>query len=123
MPLRLLPEKFYPYYALHLCHSYNSNLASRRNIGASITVAKPITKVWTMSLFTNVFNNHLKGIINRAPVDEAYTQAMFTPNNQFKFNEGWGGEISGFFRTKGLESGVMIMEPFVRFHRAHQSRS
>jgi hypothetical protein len=91
------------------------NLATRRNIGAAITLTKPITKVWTLTLFTNVYNNYFKGEINNAPVDIDYTAFSANMNNQFKFKKGWSGELSGFFRSKGLEGGTLITQPMGSF--------
>jgi hypothetical protein len=31
-------------------------------------------------------------------------------NNQFKFNKGWSAELSGFYRTKGVD-GQIIIQP------------
>jgi hypothetical protein len=33
--------------------------------------------------------------------------------NQFKWGKGWGAEVSGFYRTKGLE-GVIFIDPIVQ---------
>jgi hypothetical protein len=83
------------------------NLATSRNIGASITITKPVTKFWTLTFFTNVYNNYFKGEINGAPVDVDFTAFSSNLNNQFKFSKGWSGELSGFFRSKGIESGIL----------------
>ena len=36
------------------------------------------------------------------------TTLLLNLNNQFSFSKGWGGEISGFYRTKGVEGQVVI---------------
>ena len=33
---------------------------------------------------------------------------MFNVNNQFKFNKGWTAELSGWYRTKGVEGQILI---------------
>ena len=33
---------------------------------------------------------------------------MININNQFKFNKGWSAEVSGFYRTKGIEGQISI---------------
>ena len=91
------------------------NLATRRNIGAAITLTKPITRYWTMTFFTNIFNNYFEGVINKAPVDISYTAFSANMNNQFKFNKGWSAELSGFFRSKGLDGGTLVTKPMGTF--------
>ncbi len=92
------------------------NLATRRNIGASISYNKPLTKYWTISVFTNVYNNYYKGVINEAPLSVEFTAFNLNVNNQFRFKKGWSGEVSGFFRSKGLEGGgTLVTEPMGTF--------
>jgi hypothetical protein len=91
------------------------NLATRRNIGAAITLTKPITKVWTLTLFTNIYNNYFEGRINNAPVDIDFTAFSANMNNQFRFKNGWSAELSGFFRSKGLEGGTLVTQPLGSF--------
>lgn len=92
------------------------NLATRRNIGASISYNKPLTKYWTISVFTNVYNNYYQGVINEAPLSVEFTAFNMNVNNQFRFKKGWSGEISGFFRSKGLEGGgTLVTEPMGTF--------
>jgi hypothetical protein len=38
------------------------------------------------------------------------TTLLLNLNNQFSFSHGWGGEISGFYRTKGVE-GQLVIQP------------
>lgn len=33
---------------------------------------------------------------------------LFNVNNQFKFNKGWSAELSGWYRTKGVEGQILI---------------
>jgi hypothetical protein len=87
------------------------NLANRRNVGISVSLNKPITKVWSLSAFTNVFNNFFEGRINNAPISADYTAFTFNMNNQFKFKKAWSAELSGFFRSKMLEGGINIAQP------------
>jgi hypothetical protein len=91
------------------------NLATRRNIGASISYNKPLTKYWTISAFTNVYNNYFQGVINDAPLSVDFTAFMININNQFRFNKGWSAELSGFYRSKGLEGGTLVTEPMGTF--------
>jgi hypothetical protein len=91
------------------------NIATRRNIGLSISYNKPLTKWWTLSFFSNVFNNYFEGYINNAFLHTQYTSFMLNSSNQFKFKKGWSAEISGFYRSKTLETGLIVSQPMGMF--------
>ncbi len=88
-----------------------SNIASRRQLGISVNAAFPITKWWSNNFYTNIYNNQFQGIVNNEYVNADATTAMFNVNEQFKFNKGWGAELSGFYRTPGLE-GILKISGF-----------
>ncbi len=91
------------------------NIATRRNIGLSISYNKPLTKYWTMSAFANVFNNYFTGIINQKPITVDYSTFMINVSNQFRFNKGWSGDLSGFYRYKSLEAATIVALPMGMF--------
>jgi hypothetical protein len=99
------------------------NIAIRRNIGISISYNKPLTKIWTVSFFTNVYNNYFEGMINNALLHTDYTSFTVNLSNQFRFNKGWSGEISGFYRAKTLETGIIVSEPMGMFSLEPPSKS
>ena len=60
-------------------------------------------------VYTNYNYTHYSGTINNnEPIDIEATNLMVNVNNQFKFNGGWSGEISGWYRTKGAEGQILI---------------
>ncbi|MBL7744528.1 MAG: TonB-dependent receptor [Chitinophagaceae bacterium] len=87
------------------------NVAERTNIGLSINYNKPLTKWWTIGAFANIFNNHFEGFVNNLDLKADIATYMINMNHQFKFNKGWGAEVSGFYRSKILASGLIIGEP------------
>lgn len=87
------------------------NIAFSRNIGISISYNKPITKIWSINVFANGFNNYFEGTVNNAWLSADITSYMFNMSNQFKFNKGWAAEISGFYRSKTLETGMIVSNP------------
>ncbi len=87
------------------------NIARRRNVGIAISYNQPITKWWTVSLYGNVFNNQFTGFVNGLPLDAGFTAFMANMNNQFKFAKTWGGEISGFYRSKMQDGGLIVALP------------
>ncbi len=87
------------------------NIGKRDNAGIAISMQKPITKWWTPILYANFNYNHYSGILNKEPLNIEATNFLVNLNNQFKFGKGWSAELSGFYRTKGIE-GQLILFPF-----------
>lgn len=88
-----------------------SNIASRDQFGISMNAFVNITKWWSSNTYINVYNNRFKGIVNNEYVNVGATTGMANVNEQFKFSKGWGGEVSGFYRTPGLE-GILKLSGF-----------
>ncbi|MEJ7677455.1 MAG: outer membrane beta-barrel family protein [Segetibacter sp.] len=85
------------------------NLSSMKQFGVSVTANMPLTKWWNVNLYTNVFNNHYKGIYGTDPIDVQVTSFMGNMTNSFTMGKGWSAEVSGWFRSKGAE-GLLIAE-------------
>jgi iron complex outermembrane receptor protein len=79
------------------------NIANQRQFGISVNAAFPIAKWWTNNMYFNVYNNEFSGIINGDQVTIGGTSGMTNIMEQFKFNKGWGAEVSGFYRTTGVD--------------------
>lgn len=94
-----------------ITYQTKKNIASRRNIGLSISYNKPLTKYWTLNFYTNAYNSYFSGVINNKKLRVDYSSFMFNMSNQFKFNKGWGAEVSGFYRYKTLEGATILSEP------------
>lgn len=88
-----------------------SNIAKQQQFGLSVNAYKQLTKWWSGNIWANVYNNKFTGIINDTTV--SLSAATFETNisNQFKFEKGWSAEISGFYRTGGLDD-VFLLKPF-----------
>ena len=80
-----------------------SNIASQKNLSLSVSANIPVTKWWRANIYTNVFRNHFKGVVNNGPIDVSGTTGMANFSNSFTFKKGWGAEVSGFYRTKSIE--------------------
>ena len=88
-----------------------ANIASRKQVGLSISAYKELTKWWSGNVYVNVYNNHFKGIVNKGDyISIGITGLMAQVQQQFKWGNGWGAEVSGFYRTKSLE-GVIFIAP------------
>ena len=92
-----------------------ANIASSEQVGLAITANKSITKWWSGNIYANVYNNHFKGIVGTEPISLGATSFMVQLQQQFKFNKGWAAEVSGFYRSKGLE-GVIYIKPIAQLN-------
>jgi len=88
-----------------------ANIAKQRQFGISMNASHPVTKWWKSNMYVNVFNNKFEGIVNNEFVTIDATTLMLNGSQQFQFSKTWSGEISGFFRTQGIE-GVIHAKPF-----------
>ncbi|MEQ1677870.1 MAG: outer membrane beta-barrel family protein, partial [Chitinophagaceae bacterium] len=88
-----------------------SNIASRDQFGISVNAGGQLKKWWTANLWTNLYNNHYKGIVNGDYISIGATTFQANLTNQFKFNKGWGAELSGFY-TSPLTEGVFQIRSF-----------
>jgi hypothetical protein len=87
------------------------NVARFDNMGISITAPIKFAKWWNTNVFTNVFNNHYKGVYDNNDIDLRYTSFMVNLTNNFTIVKGFTAELSGFYRYKNL-AGLTQMEPF-----------
>lgn len=90
-----------------------ANIASSQQIGLAVSANKSINKWWSTNVYANVFNNHFKGIVGTEPISIGYTSFMVQLQQQFKFSKVWAAELSGFYRSKGLE-GVIYIKPMAQ---------
>jgi hypothetical protein len=88
-------------------------------MGIAITAPVPVTKWWNMNLFTNIYNNHYKGIYNTEPLDVSYTSFMANVTNTFTIKQGFSLELSGFYRGKGVDQ-LTVNEPIYQMSVAGQ---
>ncbi len=86
------------------------NIGRRQNAGVSVSAQIPVFKWWTAIVYTNVNYNKFNGMLYGENIDVSATTFLANLNNQFKFSKGWSAELSGFYRTKGVE-GQVIIEP------------
>jgi iron complex outermembrane recepter protein len=90
-----------------------ANIASAKQIGLAVTANHQINKWWSANIYTNVFNNHFKGLVNNETISIGVTSYMVQLQQQFKFKKGWAAELSGFYRSKAVE-GVITIKPMVQ---------
>jgi outer membrane receptor protein involved in Fe transport len=92
----------------------NGNIGRRQSGGISVNAQVRVTPWLTSILYTNYNYMRYKGILYNDPIDVSAGNILFSINNQMKFQKGWSAELSGWYRTKGVEGQIMI-EPFGAF--------
>lgn len=85
-----------------------SNIASQRQYGVTVTTLIPVKKRLKINVYANFSNNRFKGFINNANVDLQSNLLTANVNSQMSLGKGWNAELSGFFRSKGLD-GVLVI--------------
>ncbi|MFZ1784704.1 MAG: TonB-dependent receptor [Ferruginibacter sp.] len=90
-----------------------ANIAKSEQIGLAVSANKSITKWWTANIYANVYNNHFKGMVNNDEISIGLTAFQTQVQQQFKFGKGWSAELSGFYRSKGME-GVIFIQPILQ---------
>ena len=88
----------------------NGNIGNRQNAGIAVSAQIPIAKWWNAMLYSNLNYNKFSGMLYGQDINVSATTLLLNINNQFTLPKGWGGEISGFYRTKGVE-GQVIVDP------------
>lgn len=86
----------------------NGNIGRRENAGASVSLNIPVTKWWSSILYANVNYAHFSGALYGENLNVSATTVMGNLNNQFKFSHGWSAELSGWYRTAGIEGQIYI---------------
>lgn len=84
------------------------NVSQYRNLGLSVNAPFKWTSWFNSNLFVNVFNNRYEGVYKNEPVAASYTAFMVNVTNNFTLAPGFSAELSGFYRSKGLDEMLMM---------------
>jgi iron complex outermembrane recepter protein len=84
------------------------NIATKSNYGIAVSANFPVTKFWSTNIYTNVSNTTFKGELNGGMLSTQATTFFGNMNNQIKFDKGWSAEVSGFYRSKGIEGQIVM---------------
>lgn len=84
------------------------NLASKQNAGIEVSANFPVISAWSMNIYASSNYTSFSGQLNGGQLEAE--QIAFTTNisNQFKFKKGWSAELSGFYRSRGIEGQIVI---------------
>ncbi len=86
------------------------NIADQRQYGVAVNLGMPVNKWWTSNIYVNASNNRFSGIVNGDQVTIEANMLMLNGSQQFKISKNFSAEVSGFYRTAGLE-GVIKTKP------------
>ena len=97
------------------------NIASRTDVGLAVSANFPIAKFFTTNIYTNAAYDKYKGALDGGYLNVNNITVFANMNNQFKFKKGWSAELSGFYRTKGIE-GQIVVNPMWRMDAGLQKQ-
>ncbi len=89
------------------------NIASKTNYGLAVSANFPVTKFFSTNIYSNVVHDNYKGDLNGDYLNVSNITFFSNVNNQFKFKKGWSAELSGFYRSQGIE-GQIVVNPMWR---------
>ncbi len=86
------------------------NFASSDQLTLSMSAQIPVAKWWTSIVYAEGDYSSYKGIIYTDTLNVHSGNFLVNINNQFSLGKGWSAELSGFYRTKGIQ-GQIIADP------------
>ena len=84
------------------------NFARQIAYGVSVNGAYPVTKWWTIQLYSAYMNNTFKSQIYTETLDESRWYWVVMPTNQFVINKLWSAELAGSYQTKVLAGQFLV---------------
>jgi len=98
-----------------------SNIGTRTNMGIAINAQLEAKKIFSTNIYLNYSYDKYNGEVNGDPLNNQINMLLVNINNQFKFKKGWSAELSGWYRTKGIE-GQIIVSPLSQVTFAAQKQ-
>ena len=84
------------------------NYGYMNDASISVSAQVPVAKWWNANIYGEGKYNQFKGILYGEDLNVHATTLLLNVSNQFKFKKGWSAELSGFYRTKGIEGQIEI---------------
>jgi iron complex outermembrane recepter protein len=84
------------------------NYGLMNDASISISAQIPVQKWWSMNVYMEGKYNQFKGLLYGEEVNVDATTFLANVSNQFKFKKGWSGEVTGWYRTRGIEGQIAI---------------
>ena len=87
----------------------NGNIGRRHNAGVSMSAQVPFAKWLNSNFYVNYNYTRYEGQLVGDDFQVEGGNFTANVNNQFNFQKGWGAEISGWMRTRGIEGQVITL--------------
>ncbi len=84
------------------------NYGRRDNAGIAVSVQVPITSLVNSTFFANYNYTIIEGMLLGEKFEGEAGNILFNINNQFSFSKSWSAELSGWYRSKGIEGQIII---------------
>jgi len=98
-----------------------NNIGTKTNYGISTNIQYEAKKIFSSNVYFAYTHDHYKGEVAGDKLDLSADMYLISVNNQFKFNKGWSAELSGWYRTKGIE-GQLLINPLSQTSMAVQKQ-
>lgn len=82
--------------------SRNGNIGTQITKGITVNLSWRTAKWLNSNIYTQVINNHFKGILYSQPLDNQSTSWSVNAVNSFTFKKEWSAELSGFYTSKNI---------------------
>ena len=84
------------------------NIGRRENASVGVNAQIPVTKWLTSMLYTNYNYTRYSGKLYGEDLNVEAGMLQINLNNQMNFKKGWGAELSGWYRSKGVDGQILI---------------
>lgn len=98
-----------------------NNIGTKTNYGVSTNIQYEAKKIFSSNIYLAYTHDNYKGEVAGDKLDLSADMYLISVNNQFKFNKGWSAELSGWYRTKGVE-GQLLINPLSQVNAALQKQ-
>ncbi len=86
------------------------NIGRRVNYGVAVNAQIRFAQWLTTILYTNYSYTRYSGTLYGEDLDVSAGTLQTNMNNQLSFKKGWGAEVSGWYRSRGVD-GQILLEP------------
>lgn len=98
-----------------------NNIGTKTNYGITTNIQYEAKKIFSSNVYFAYTHDNYKGEVAGDKLDLSADMYLISVNNQFKFNKGWSAELSGWYRTKGIE-GQLLINPLSQTSMAVQKQ-
>lgn len=94
----------------NIFYSRPGNFATQISYGVSIEGGLPISKWWTLQLYTGLFNNVFRSQVYTETLDNSKFYYVLVPTNIFKISNSLSAELAGNYQSEFL-TGQFFIDP------------